>query len=1061
MIPQGNSSYTVITKINSHTTNTDHVTIFGGSGPNVGQYASYSNVLNNISGQAATSLRGAYSYRLASQTYYGPLFNIRNGSTSAQADFYSDNNGNLGTAIGASGTSISSWLNGATGYITIWYDQSGTNRHAIQNQSSLQPQLNLTGSTVNFVDFSIQTGSYFFLPAGTVPQQQPYTFIARHGTINNSAGGIIGSGVGNSCGNNVRVDGGQGYWNYWIFNDTGASSTYTAGNVVSVAYDGAGSPPNTSGTTTFYVNGVQTNQGYRSNWLGQSGYELLGKTTYDATLNGQLHDVFIFASCLSSYDRQLIETTIKPSLLSTPLSTQSLSLEYNLSTASYNAGWSSNIPLNGGTYSPGNVISTKYISGLGRSLYVNGTQVASDPLILYSFTTATFTTGGIRGQYGPTLAQAIAGVTGTPSPSTWTGTYFQMNSYQGIQQWTVPQSGTYTITCAGAGTDAWNGADGTTANAYGAVITGTFTLTVGQIVSIVCGQKPATGNPFNSSLGIGASGGSFIFIGTSLLIASGGATSAQNNGIPNNPPQVSSASLTTTGVSKSGAGGVGPNGGGGGAGYSGGSIGYGGISGVAGDGGPGPGSGSSSLMGGGGGGGGWSPTSAFLGGSYGSNVGSYSTYTASLSGGFGLGGGVGGYGTTNYAAACGGGGGYGGGGGGTAYSSGGGGGSYCAVTATSATLTNSGDGYVTITNMNPPTLVRTDSSFSYYIGAGYQSAGTLQYFNGELSSLYIFNVAMTDNDRILLEGFGTPYNVRDLGTLQTELGYSGSNPINFGSLRALSPLLANKPFSLNDIAGGPTYIGVLPSFPAANALQIIANTSNTADGTYFINVNNVPKATVCLLNPKWDGGGWMQIMKSYGTNTFEYNANYWTTANTLNTTDLVLHNASGTDSKYDVFNAVPVKDVLALWPTYDIGSGNTGGSLTVSEGWVWKVNNWYNLGGYITPLLGFQIDRPAPLTNAFDFDGISQSGSSIFSYMTGTYWHGFGSGKFWNGAQGWYQRWGMFWNNETNSLNTQDAITGIGMNANGFAYSAADRWYWGGVNHYGLNRAISCELYAR
>jgi hypothetical protein len=382
---------------------------------------------------------------------------------------------------------------------------------------------------------------------------------------------------------------------------------------------------------------------------------------------------------------------------------------------------------------------------------------------LYSFTTATFTTGGIRGQYGPTLAQAIAGVTGTPSPSTWTGTYLTMNSYQGIQQWTVPQSGTYTITCAGAGTDAWNGADGTTANAYGAVITGTFNLTAGQIVSIVCGQKPQTGNPFNPSLGIGASGGSFIFIGTTLLIASGGATSSQNNGIPNNPPQVSSASLTTTGISKSGAGGVGPNGGGGGAGYSGGSVGYGGISGVAGDGGPGPGSGSSSLMGGGGGGGGWSPTSPFLGGSYGSNVGSYSTYTASLSGGFGLGGGIGGYGTINYAAASGGGGGYGGGGGGTAYSSGGGGGSYCSVTPTSATLTNSGSGYVSITTVSSITSITSNVT-------GWQDKSSFA------SS---FSNVVTSNQPLFSSNIPTIINGNTLGgdSIQTKgaIQFSGSN----------------------------------------------------------------------------------------------------------------------------------------------------------------------------------------------------------------------------------------------------------------------------------------------
>ena len=325
------------------------------------------------------------------------------------------------------------------------------------------------------------------------------------------------------------------------------------------------------------------------------------------------------------------------------------------------------------------------------------------PNILYTFQNATFTTGGLRGQYGPTLAQAITGLSGTPSPSTWTGSYFTMNSYQGIQQWTVPQSGIYTITCAGAGTDVMDSGIG-----YGAVFTATFNLTVGQIVSIVCGQKVKTGNHVYYSYGIGGSGGSFVFINNTLLMASGGGSCGAPLGLPDNPP-VSSASLTTTGVSKSGAGGVGPNGGGGGAGYSGGPAGYSGVSGIAGDGGPG--SLSTNAMGGGGGGGGWSATSSFVGGSYGSNVAQYSGYSAALSGGFGLGGGVGGYGTTNWAMATGGGGGYGGGGGGTAYNTGGGGGSYCAVTPISATLTNSSSGYVTITNNNSTTPISLVSPY--------------------------------------------------------------------------------------------------------------------------------------------------------------------------------------------------------------------------------------------------------------------------------------------------------------------------------------------------------------
>lgn len=50
------------------------------------------------------------------------------------------------------------------------------------------------------------------------------------------------------------------------------------------------------------------------------------------------------------------------------------------------------------------------------------------------------------------------------------------------------------------------------------------------------------------------------------------------------------------------------------------------------------------------------------------------------------------------------------------------------------------------------------------------------------------------------------------------------------------------------------------------------------------------------MDNKYDGGGWMMIMKMTNGTTFEFGANYWTTANTLNSTDLTRNNA---DAKYE------------------------------------------------------------------------------------------------------------------------------------------------------------------
>lgn len=66
---------------------------------------------------------------------------------------------------------------------------------------------------------------------------------------------------------------------------------------------------------------------------------------------------------------------------------------------------------------------------------------------LYSFSAHTFTNAGATGRLGPTLAQVQLAY----SSQTWaTTTEFLTMTTQGIQLWTVPYSGTYQITVAGA-----------------------------------------------------------------------------------------------------------------------------------------------------------------------------------------------------------------------------------------------------------------------------------------------------------------------------------------------------------------------------------------------------------------------------------------------------------------------------------------------------------------------------------------------------------------------------------------------------------------------------------
>ena len=247
--------------------------------------------------------------------------------------------------------------------------------------------------------------------------------------------------------------------------------------------------------------------------------------------------------------------------------------------------------------------------------------------------------------------------------------------------------------------------------------------------------------------------------------------------------------------------------------------------------------------------------------------------------------------------------------------------------------------------------------------------------------------------------------------------------------------------------------GLTPEQAATNALALLQFYPRYGDGVYWINCGGVPKQTYCLMDPKWDGGGWMLIMKAAQGSTFNWGSTHWTTTSTLNPTDTTTTVAN---AKFDVFNSVPVKDVMAVWPASDIGAGNTGGSLSVSDGWVWLVKGWYPTP--ITPLAGFQIDRPAIPPDIFNFSGFSTA-SPIWSYQTGTRAHVFGSGAHVAGPDTYITRWGYLWNNEVGTTSTQDAFAGIGLNNP--SSSGGDFYFWVGTEKKGFNRNIAWLMYGR
>ena len=114
---------------------------------------------------------------------------------------------------------------------------------------------------------------------------------------------------------------------------------------------------------------------------------------------------------------------------------------------------------------------------------------------LYEFTSHTFTNCGATGKEGPTLANCISSYNTSWENNT---DYFNVPSDAGIQNWTVPTTGTYTI-------EVWGAQGGRSNEGYGARMRGDFGITSETVLKILIGQQ-------GGEYSISASGGGGTFV---------------------------------------------------------------------------------------------------------------------------------------------------------------------------------------------------------------------------------------------------------------------------------------------------------------------------------------------------------------------------------------------------------------------------------------------------------------------------------------------------------------------------------------------------------------------
>jgi hypothetical protein len=153
-------------------------------------------------------------------------------------DFYADRLGNLLTAP-VTGIHLKNWLGSATGYVTKWYDQSGTN-HATQDTSASQPIIQRAtkgpGYSCLFNGTQFLTGMSHTVLNGT---NYTVNFIERRGINNSGELPVITSGSAAGNGKVLILL----YNNSTKFSHSqwGTEPTYSYGAAVP-AYSGASEP---------------------------------------------------------------------------------------------------------------------------------------------------------------------------------------------------------------------------------------------------------------------------------------------------------------------------------------------------------------------------------------------------------------------------------------------------------------------------------------------------------------------------------------------------------------------------------------------------------------------------------------------------------------------------------------------------------------------------------------------------------------------------------------------------------------------------------------------------
>ena len=258
------------------------------------------NVINNSLDREgltnSTTAAAAYGLRLLSSTYTGKAISVRNSSNNAVQDIGFTVNGDLDTV------SLKNFIGSNSGFINIWYDQSGNGNNAIQINTSAQPRIVNVGAidrVYGWPTITFQNNSQYLLNSSTTSVQ---TVNAVRNLISSSYQTLFAAPANTDF--SVRCNG--------SFNGT-SNVNYTDGP------NGNDWVVNTGSPQTIWVNGTQTLTGSSAlHTITASSVAVVSNTSFSIsstaysrgmTGGDALSELTLFPSTLSTSARQSLEGT--------------------------------------------------------------------------------------------------------------------------------------------------------------------------------------------------------------------------------------------------------------------------------------------------------------------------------------------------------------------------------------------------------------------------------------------------------------------------------------------------------------------------------------------------------------------------------------------------------------------------------------------------------------------------------------------------------------------------------------------------------------------------------